>query len=415
MATKKNEEIFDKLVVYCKDEILIAGYPKLEALIRNYISSNPVLATKNIGGRLLFTDYDISAVYEIFGVDPIVIKKIIKESYFIQPNWEITNNPFNMLLGFLILYYYKHRDKWPKRELSNQPYRVTNLLLTLKFYSTLQLRQFKYEPDPEIVAYTIENLSKKYMLSKMNNIFELIYYTSESNLDNWIKVNRMHETSDPFLDAYVKKLNTRLSSFLKKISSAFYKNHELNKRERNESLEIEGNDGKKNLQVADSISNSISISVRKVMLNLNQDAYIDPQILKAITYRTTIDPKTGKKETKKIVEISVDELSKLLNEMRKSLKDGSIESLINNIISYYIVMENKKAEDLSSSAFVDNMTTVYRRTNTTCQYILDIKETLDLLLKKHADNYVKTHGVSRVSSLKSTVYKYYVLYIATHV
>lgn len=364
--------------------------------VSEWISRNAIaLGTKNIGKRISFYDTDESKIFEIFQVDKNYIKELVKRSNYIQKNWAISIRPLNILMYTLVFFYYDVREELKKINPNIEPYRIANVMLSARFFSSLIIRQFKYEPDDAIMAYTLENLSNKFIIKKMNSLYEMIQYLADTNIDSWIESDKANSRDDKDLDAYMRKLNTRISSNLVNISREFYENHKNDKRVLTESNTVEFEDGKTDIAITTNVSNELAMIQKKVIQNLYLDSQVNVKMLRVACKNTGVSYKS---------------MYNVVFEIQKN-QDDLMETIMNNILAYFIVSERKSSSQIHSYTFFECCIRAYRVSNSKDEYILEIKRCLNDLLTKYSELYAKSNRLNTKSDLRSTMYIYLVFLI----
>lgn len=395
--TVSDKTIYENITRVYGESFIMNIKPFLN-FVAEWISRNSeALGSKNIGKRISFFDTDEARLFDIFHVDKAFIREVIKHSTHIQKTWAISVKPLNVLMYVLIFYYYDQDKKFQNLGITNiEPYKIANILLCARFFSSLIIRQFKYEPDDAIMFYTMENLSAKFTITKVNSLYELVQYLADSNIENWIESGKIKSRTDKDLDSYMRKLNTRISSSLVNISKEFYENHKKDKKIINESNTIEYEDGKTDLNVTTNVSNDLAIITRKIFTNLQIDSSIDIKMLRLACKKANVPYSS---------------MYKVLQEIQKNEEDKMFQ-LIENILAYFLVSEKMSIDQIHSFKFFEVCIKAYRVSNTKDPYILKIKEVLNDLLMKYSDLYAKSNRANTKANLRSALYLYLIFVIA---
>ena len=384
--------VYNQMLKSFQDKF-ISNYNKIYDYIVDFISKNgEALGSRNPGKYVFFTKADYNNFLDAVGCSEADVKAIINASPHIQKTWKIATNPLNMVMCVLVFFYYSLRDNY--KNMQYPPHKFVNLMFALRFYSSLQQRQFKYEVNEEVMEYTIENLSKKYNLTKVNSMFELISYYADSNIITWQDAKKMDQTTDKVLVDYMNKLNVRLSSFIKNVAKEYYKNHEDSKRIMEENQEIEYDEGKSQLKVQTNISTDISLVSRAVLQGFRTNP-VDVNLLNIACKHTRA---------------SFTEMHAIMNTMKLS-DDQNLEELIVNMLSYYLISEKMPVSAIKNEEFLKKMVIAYGVSHTNDQYIIKIKEILDLLMEKHSEFYTKTNRASTKVEMRAATYRYFVYII----
>lgn len=372
----------------------IDNYDEFLTFSMKWVSRNAdVLGSKNLGKRVTFYDADENEIFRIFNVDKKVISEIVKKSTYVDKKWQISIRPLNVLQYVLIFFYLDNKHVFEAKKLNTEPYKIANMMLSARFFSTIQRRQFKYEPDDNVMFYTLENLSNKFTITKLNSIYEMIVYIADTNLESMLNSDTANSRTDNVLDSYMRKLNTRISSNLVNISRVFYENHKNQKKVYTESNTVEFEDGKKDLATTTSVSNDIEIVTRRIIHNLNTDTGVDVKSLRLACNKTSTSYST------------------MLNVLQtiKNERDERVENIIKNIISYFLVSEKANVSQIKSYMFFNVCISAYRISNSKNEYIIKIKEDLNSLLNQYSQIYFKSNRPTTKANFRACLYLYIIL------
>lgn len=387
--------IYDKILKEYQDK-LVSQYNNVYSFITDFISRNgEALGSKNPAKYIFWGKNDEADFFATIDADPKKIKSFITESSYIEKNWIISNDPKNFLMDTMVFFYYTLKDNYKK--MNYPPHNLTNLLFTLRFYSSLQQRQFKYEVDEQVMTYTIDNLTRKFNLTKFNSMFELLIYYADSTLMSYEADGKMLLHTDKNLDDYMKKLNTRLSSFIINVARKYYANHQDSKRTVDEGQTIEFDEGKSVMRVQSSVSSDVTLVTKKVLQQ----------------FRANLTNTNYLKIACKATDASFVELYGVLEELRQS-QDKGIEELLTAMLSFYLVTSKCGVDTIKSAQFLKKMVTAYTVSNTNNDYIVKMKEILDSLMKRYSELYLQTNRAATQSNMRAAIYRYFVYIIMAY-
>ena len=355
------------------------------------------LGSKNLGERISFFPADEQALFDMFGVDRAYVRALVDLSTYIDKKWQISISRINVLMYILIFFYYDKRELFEKSTIYKgvEPYKIANFLLSARFFSSIVIRQFPYVPDPAIMFYTMENLSAKYTITKMNSIYEMIQYMAETNINTWIQNGRIKSRRDEDLDNYMRKLNTRISSTIVNISRKFYENHQNEKKIVDESNTMVNDEGKTVMTNATNISNIISSTTNKIIENLYLDTDVNSKFIRIAANKTNCTYST---------------LYKCIQEMQRA-RDNDIEIIIRNTLQYFLVTEKQDPILINSAKFFEVCIKSYRVANTNNEYVINIKKSLNDLLERYSEVYRISNRKNTKSNFRAGLYLYLILYI----
>jgi len=382
-------------------EKLIKNATNSEKIIFQHLSRNSeALSVKGPTRRFSFNENDDNRFFEACGITKEEIKQTLKECKYIESTWKWANDPFIILASILIFFYYKNRNEIKNKEY----YKTISLYLTLKFYGIIQVRQFKYNPNEAVMEYTIDNLSNRFLIKKANNVYDMLRYISESNLEN-MKEETLDKYKIPTDETIIKlanNLKNRISSTMINITDEFIKNNNKNLKVLVESHELVGSDGETflNTQMTN-ISSEINTSVTKIIKKFYSSSnLVDSKLLRLAVSKT---------------DLSYSKMKYIIEFIRQnSYKE--VEELISTIIIYYLVDENKKINNIKSEDFaVKSIEKVISVSNTKNEYVIKIKNCLDAILSKSSEEYLKTSRVATISNMRKCLYIYFVLFIMKNI
>ena len=212
----------DSFTYIIKDEL----YPKIEAvlstdqgkrnfnnIIGRYVSrNNDKLTTSGPQYLIPFTMKDKQEYFDLFSVSDTevaaLVDKITKQVND-KANWRLfKNNPIFFIFYCCIRYATLSKDA----KLLNSAL----IAMALSVYPSIFAKYFRYEPNPNIMQYTIDNLSNRFIIKKSNHIFGTLTYSIQSS---W----KFHEKdfnrgADQDVIRFIQRIRNDQNSLLKKIA-----------------------------------------------------------------------------------------------------------------------------------------------------------------------------------------------------
>lgn len=388
--------LYSQLVVKYEKEIIAKAMPFAQ-FVQKFISRNSnALSMRGPSKRIPFTEQDRSEFFRLMGINQSDIVKAIKDCPLIDQKWNVLASTMNILLVSMVYVYYKNKELF--KSYKYKPHYLATFYLALKFYSSIQYRQFPYLPDESIMEYTIEELSKKFLMKKFNTIFELVQYFSDSHVENMNM--ELLKPDDKNMTFYVSNLHTRISSAMKNITNEFMKNHENSKRTETSTLTSEDEDGDTYLNDIRSISADIEMVSRKIRIHMVTDGGVDQALLKIAGDKMHISPS---------------KMQVMIERIQEDKNSNDVFLLVSNIIAYYLTSTKRDIRSIRSSHFIETMKNVYGVSNTKNQYIIHIKEILDGIIERYSTSYTKTMKRATLSNARGCIFLYTVLYISKYV
>lgn len=345
---------------------------------RNIDNLSTVGPVRNV---VFWEDKDRDPIFQLTGVDK---NKLIQDIKLAPELMRSVNakNPFNVLMVLCISFYHNaHKQK---------EQRMTALYLTLSQYPSLFAKYFKFEPNENIMSYTISSLSNKFKIKQNGTMLAtLIDVTNicDEHYDHEVK-----RLTDADIALYISALKTRINSILKNITSEFMKYH-------NKGAYInyqEDNTDPDNFKIADSNSLLITRLAQAVSMGVS----VNGPDMKCITLAA------------KMNKISVNDLRTAVTQLCKDkVNRPDIEKVISSILYDFLFTGENGQEDIKSTKFTLYAIQTYKKSNTVNTNIVTIKKILDKWLNQYSDRYKKTNVVSTINGFRKGLYMFWIFTI----
>lgn len=358
---------------------------KIDTMIRSigkYVDSKSAsLTTPGPSSRPSFTEEDREVLFKATDVDKKQIRDVLKRNPTIKAQWQIMNQPF-VPLSVLVLRYGAVR----KNE------RLENAMLAyivLSFYPSIHSKYFKFEPNENVMAYTIANMSNKFKVKQSGTIYRAMIETMETCYSRW-KGNIIHGTDQEFA-SFVMDVRNRINSLLKNIAKEFYPNHDKGLYLNSDGDSYEEN----NFYEADSNIYAVERTTNKVTLKLVVDGPDTNNITLAA----------------KLAQVSVNELRNYVTVLITSDRREQMRQLIEAIINTYVVDAQKNPEEISrNNHFLLHANALYKKSNTSDKNVIRIKAILDSWIED-LDVYKKTQRQATINNFRRAIYLFFVISI----
>lgn len=356
---------------------------KIQAAIANYVDSNTMkLTTAGPQYRVIFHENEYLRFYKIIDIDPNEVRAMLKRSTYIKNQWQIMNNPFNSIAAMCIRYF--------KLKKNDEMAKAMVIYLTLSMYPSLHHKYFKFEPNPQIMEYTINNLSNKYKVKNSSCIYEALVTTTM--LSDKTYTNDLIRATDKDVTDYIQAYKTRLNSMIKKISVEFYKNNEK-KLYMNEDIESNDDENFKSIDndtmIVDRLSNTAASNI-----------LIHGPDMRLINIAA------------KLADISVNELRTTINSILNDPDNRNDVLNINSAILFLFIFDSKmNREKVGTKDFVVYSLDIYKRANTADKNVTIIKKSLDKWLEKYSQTYRRTQRGATINNFRRALFLFFVLTI----
>ena len=329
------------------------GQKRFSRLVGEFINRNSTKLT-TVGPQYLipFNYADKNGYYELFNIDEsqlkVILNKMIKNIND-KANWAIfKNNPIVILFYCIIRYFTIKKDS---KQLNN-----ALIITALVFYPLTFTKYFKFEPNAGIMHYTIDNLSKRFIIKKNNHIFGTLVASIQGS---W----KFHEKdftngSDKEVIRFLQRIRNDQNSLLKKIRGEF----EINYR--------------KGLTISTSVD---SYEDGGAIVDIENDsnrveAITDKVVTKLLINGVNLQVSDFAAQGAGVSKIDLRNcLTKIINE-----KNGNdMRSLIESILFLYLYDEKKTYNDINSKQFIAFSLLLFKKTNSKNENICNIKNILD--------------------------------------
>lgn len=379
-------------------------YKRVEAVVQNYMQKNMTpLGTRGPTMKVPFTESDKNALFKSINAEITVVQQAINKihSNDIDLRNRVINDPFNMLCAYLAHVYFVNKDKFPKPKNDwSYPHNYISLYLTIRMYGTCYYSQFKVcDPDPDVMDYTIEGLSNKFLFKRANNVFEVVRFFSETNVENM--TDRLIRGADVDLVYYSTNLKTRISNMLKEIAKVYYPNYKDKNRITSETSSRVDEEGDFFVGETTNISSSVEIASRKIMTSFVGESMIDIDLVNAASNKA---------------KVSKTKLMMIISRLKsKETNFSIIRNIFYSIITFYLTTFGKPISAIKSSHFVVETVKAYSISNTRVETILYLKEQITKLVLDNQEDILKEGNANMLDRFKSSVYIYLVLFISRNI
>ena len=355
----------------------------LQDYIKKFIDkNNNVLFHTAPSKRLYFNEDHEMILYKSCNVHPDDIMKIIRRSTILKESWRTFNKAFYWL-GLLAARYYQIKGN--EKELYS-----TLTFTALKLYSSIQYKFFRFEPNENVMDYTINTLSYKYDIKKYGTMFKLIFETVKGNHEKY--QNLLKRGTDEDFKNYLIALWTRLNSKIKNIKSGY-----MNIKDQGLYLNTDEETEDKETGLKRDVDNT-SLQITKIaekMSNRFITGNLDDKIIRIAAESCGISQNILK--------------TAIYNIIGKKYKEVNL--IFTYILQIFTIDEAQNLDNILSKDFLVKCINVYNRSNTTNQRIISLKNLLDEWLVDCSDKYATNNREATKGAYKKAVFMYFVLYI----
>jgi hypothetical protein len=353
--------------------------------IRKYADSHSsLLLSTDLSNRLIFSESDKKILYDVTGLTAKDVTSAIKKSPVIKPTWKVANNPF-YILSILVMIYFARNNK-------NKELDAITVYMSYVLYTTSHKASFKYLPNKQIMDYTINNLSNRYILKQVGSVQGVIEHTVLNAIHGRFE-SELKDGSDDNIRNILSALETRISSVLKYIATEFYKNYE----DKNFLFHEEEDTSEENYHLSDNNSFKINKITTLVTTSIVSEGFDQQTIIK------------------RSINLNAGASAKKLEPMLRTIIEQDMQSipeLISNIITLFIYKGNS-INDIRTMKFVSESLQIYK-SNSQDDITFKIKEKLlhwiNITAEKYGRNFI-SRGKTSLDTYRRAIYTCFIFKI----
>jgi hypothetical protein len=351
-------------------------------IVSKYIDTNTErLSTTGPVKKILFTYSDRNSVYDLTGVSEKNIEMVAKQIKELSRGVN-ASNPFNILLFLMIRYFHINKLEAERKSAS--------IYLILSMYPSIHAKYFKFEPNENIMSFTVNSLSNKYKIKQQGTLLATLVDMVEI-ADNHYK-NIIVRGNDKDIADYISAVKTRLNQFMKNITTEFMKQH-ASGRYLNYDTDNEDPD---NFSVAD--NNSLVID--RISTSVSTNLAVKGPDQKSVMLSA------------KMNKISVNDLRSTMNSIcRDKVNRPKIREIISCILYEFLFTGQYSEQDIYDMKFTLYSSVIYKRSNTTRSNIVRIKNILDFWIKEYSSIYKKSNLVSTLNQFRRAIFMFFIFTI----
>ena len=210
----------------------------------------------------------------------------------------------------------------------------------------------------------------------------------------------MLRASDVDLIYFYSNLNNRIGHALRTIANNYYENKENENRIGHDNSSQTNDEGKFFVGDTASISADVETVTRRITSRFFSETVLNDKLVSTACYKTKFS------KAKFIL---------IIQKLRENHEnDQFITNIFANIISYYLVKFNGTIDTLKSNNFLIQMFKVYSISNTKDPFVIGVKEQLTKLIKTNLSLIIDEGNKNLIDRCKTSIYNYFVLYIAAN-
>ena len=262
------------------------------------------------------------------------------------------------------------------------------MYLTLALYSSLQYRTFQYEPNENVVTYTMSRISNKFYFKQYGTVFKALYQTALGLAKN--NNSTLLRDSDLDIIQYIMFLRSRLSNAMVKFARELYKDIESG----NYINSVKDSAEEEDFFEVENLSGTIENMTSRVILAFSQQT-VDQTLIRMAAQLS-------------------DTNSQFLGTVIQDIKNKEtqrVTRVIRNMIIAY-VRDGNPATTVGSRKFINNTLKIYSKPNTSDRQVIEIKDTMDYFLTNYSRKYNATEREATRIKYRKSVFIFFILFTA---
>lgn len=382
MKAEESTLLHDKLYGEIKSSLEKNSGSFIKTCQKMINENSGALFSSNPGERVFFAKNIESDMFKYAGVSSEKVGAIIASTKLNDAAWFQRNRPIFTLL-FLVQKYFLEKNMKEERKL-------VIVTLAIIIYAGRQGKFYKFNTGTgfsNVMEYTVNNLSNKFLLKQHDNIYLTIVSIVEGMMITYKNLLSSKKDKDVF--TYIMNTVTRIHNFVKKIAQHFYKNRDSGKYI-NSLKSTDSEDGHLlERENATTLIESLSQNCYTVIKTGN----IERNVL-TIVCRTN--------------SISSIALKSALEKIYKDEKED-ILVLLKSLLTIFFIQEKKTKDDICSPSYLNSVLKIYAQSHTTNDVVITLKKTLEKLLEKNSVEFNKTQRAATKGNFKKALFLYFSL------
>lgn len=355
--------------------------------IQRYADRNSdILLSCDLSERLIFSESDKKIMYTVTGITQNDVSAAIKKTDAIKSYWKTANNPFYVLTVLVMCYF-------ARNSMTEQLNAVT-VYMSYLIYTSSHKSFFKFKPNKQIMDYTINNLSNRYLIKQVGTLQAALEHTVVSAINGRFEED-IRDGSDVHIKDILSALETRISSFVKYIANEFYKNHKSGNYMFHEDEDL----SEENFHLSDNISFKIDRIVSLVSSSIISEGFDQYNCIK------------------RAISLNPGASSKKLESMLNTIVEEDMESIpkfVSDILTLFIYKgQNTSIEEVRTMKFISESMQIYK-SNSQDAITLRIKEKLlhwiDITSEKFGRNFI-SRGKTSLDTYRRCIYTCFIFKI----
>ena len=372
--------------------------PKSEHILFKHIAKyedkfSDILSSPYLTKLLPFSEQgdDANVVFKCTKIDQNELKADIKKlpkPKGMDSNFEIAAfQPLQVVL-FLIMRYYLVTKQMDRYKCICYYYGYS---IYWKRWNT-QFGKRGISVDPNVMMYTINNLTYRVLLKKLGSLKELLGYIISGRLETYRE--RIAQCSDDDIRYVIQQFSSDLGSKIVEIANKYYDNKKKGNTFLEEKSFIQTEEGE--LQKEDS---SLTATVEELAQKYTNDFFMSDINTKRVKYAAVIAKDVSQKE-----------LHATLEYISNEVHSNNLHSFYSSLFYLYLTQgENADKSKVKSMTFLKQMIGVIKKGNSNNVNIVKIRGYVDQWLTQGSRTFANSSREATKVAYRKAVYYYFIL------
>ncbi len=333
----------------------------------------------------LFKDVDWKIVFDVSGVNEKEMERDINEIVKKLGHKKTNFIPFRTILFFMMRYYV----------MSKQPKKLEMIIRYYGYsiYFTLWFKSFKsrgFNPDINVLRYTVENLTNKFIVRQLGSIDEMLLYGI--NLATETYLHRIVRGSDYDVWSVIDQIQNRIGGYIKSLCSVYMDNY------------AKGN----KIYLSDAIKKDGTVTEIIEMVSVSGEVMALARSY-ATKFFSTPPSKSIISKAAKFAGVSAIELGAAIHMLHQRNSSEEVSTFYASIFSLFFDSdEHPKESDLHSIKFLSIMEGIYKKGNSNNKNIIAVKTLMEKWLQEGSSVYRASNRPGTINNFKKSIYYYFI-------
>ena len=259
-----------------------------------------------------------------------------------------------------------------------------------------QLKKYGYKPKEEIMIYTINDLSYKYIIKQLGSVKEWLRYMVQSSIENY--PDEMADLCDEDISYILGQVWTDVRNKVVRVAEKYYENF-------SKKNEIRKSTGALDDEGTQRIDTSLTAEVEVLAQRYTNKFYMSEINLQRLKQAAALAK-----------DASVAELKTSLDKIISETPSNEIHEFYSSLFYIYLTSDdpNVSVDSIKSLKFLAVMRDVFKKGNSTNSNIIKTRELLNKWLENTSNIYRVTTREATKTGYRRAIYYYFILTVTSN-